>query len=409
MSKIEARTPKGFRDFLGVDAKVRQEVTNTFTKVFERFGFEPLITPALEYAEVLKGKYGEEEKLIYEFEDRGGRQVALRYDQTVPLARVVANYPEITKPYKRYQVQPVWRAENPQKGRFREFIQVDIDTIGSSSLLVEAETISCIVTAMQALGFKNFNLKINDREVFAGLPNSVISTIDKLDKIGEEGVVALLKNQSYSDFQARDILKKVTDSKPTAMVEKLFDLLSKYKVSQDLYSFDPSLARGLDYYTGLIFELEIEGYSAGSVGGGGRYDKLIGTFTDNQQPAMGFSFGFDRILEAMQDLGLLSKKTAISEVLVTIFNPELLTESLETVSFLRNQEINTEIALESEAKLDKQIKYADQKSIPFVIVVGPEEVKNKVVALKNLKTTKQELVKLTQVPALIDQNKAKSV
>lgn len=406
MTKIEARTPKGFRDFLGVDAKVRQEVINTFTKVFERFGFEPLYTPALEYAEVLKGKYGEEEKLIYEFEDRGGRQVALRYDQTVPLARVVANYPEITKPYKRYQIQPVWRAENPQKGRFREFIQVDIDTIGSSSLLVEAETISCIVSAMEDLGFKNFNLKINDREVFAGLPNSVISTIDKLDKIGEEGVVALLKNQSYSDFQARDILKKVTDSKPTATVGKLFDLLNKYKISQDLYSFDPSLARGLDYYTGLIFELEIEGYSAGSVGGGGRYDKLIGTFTDNQQPAMGFSFGFDRILEAMESFGLISKNSAITQVLVTIFNPDLLSESLETVSFLRKQEVNTEIVLDPDAKLDKQIKYADQKNIPFVIVVGPEEVKNKVVALKNLKTTKQELVKLTQVPTLIDQNKA---
>lgn len=407
MTKIEARTPKGFRDFLGVNAKVRQEVIATFAGVFERFGFEPLITPALEYAEVLKGKYGEEEKLIYEFEDRGGRQVALRYDQTVPLARVVANYPEITKPYKRYQIQPVWRAENPQKGRFREFIQVDIDTIGSSSLLVEAETISCIVSAMQELGFKNFNLKVNDREIFAGLPNSVIATIDKLDKIGEAGVIALLKNQSYSDFQARDILKKVTDSKPTPTIERLFDLLSKYKISQDLYSFDPSLARGLDYYTGLIFELEIEGYSAGSVGGGGRYDKLIGTFTDNQQPAMGFSFGFDRILEAMEDLRLLPKKQATADVLVTIFNPDLLSESLEVASFLRNQNVNTEISLDSESKLDKQIKYADQKKIPFVIVLGPEEVKNKTIALKNLKTTKQEVVKLTQVPAIIDQEKIK--
>src|SRR3990172_712764 len=186
MSKLTVNTPKGFRDFLGEQARARQAIINTLTKVFERFGFEPLLTPALEYAEILKGKYGEEEKLIYEFEDRGGRQVALRYDQTVPLARVVANYPNLIKPYKRYQIQPVWRAENPQKGRFREFIQVDIDTIGSSSLLVEAETINCIVSAMQELGFKNFNLKINDREVFAGLPNSVISTIDKFDKIGEE-------------------------------------------------------------------------------------------------------------------------------------------------------------------------------------------------------------------------------
>ncbi len=405
MNKIEAKTPKGFRDFLGVSAKVRQEVITTFSKVFERFGFEPLITPALEYAEVLKGKYGEEEKLIYEFEDRGGRQVALRYDQTVPLARVVANYPDITKPYKRYQIQPVWRAENPQKGRFREFIQVDIDTIGSSSLLVEAETISCIVSAMQSLGFKNFNLKVNDREIFAGLPNSVISTIDKLDKIGKEGVIALLKNQSYSDFQAADILKKVTDSKPTPTIEKLFNLLTKYKISQDFYSFDPSLARGLDYYTGLIFELEIEGYSTGSIGGGGRYDRLIGTFTDKEQPAMGFSFGFDRIIEAMESLELLPKKLSTTEILVTVFNNDLLDESLEVVSGLRDQGINTEISLDPEAKLDKQIKYADQKNIPFVIVLGPEEAKNKTLTLKNLQTTKQSVVKLSQIKTLIDQEK----
>lgn len=403
MTKIEAKTPKGFRDFLGSDAKVRQELITTFTKVFERFGFEPLSTPALEYAEVLKGKYGEEEKLIYEFEDRGGRQVALRYDQTVPLARVIANYPNIVKPYKRYQIQPVWRAENPQKGRFREFIQVDLDTIGSASLLVEAETISCIITVMQEIGFKNFNLKINDREIFAGLPNSVISTIDKLPKIGEDAVISLLKNQSYSDFQARDILKKVTDSKPTAQVEKLFELLKKYGISQDFYSFDPSLARGLDYYTGLIFELEIEGYDAGSVGGGGRYDRLIGNFTDNQQPAMGFSFGFDRIIEAMETLGIIKSENSISKVLVTIFNSELLTESLEVVSNLRGLGLNTEVSLDPEAKLDKQIKYADAKNIPFVIILGPEEVKSNTVTIKDLRTTKQTSLKLSQIKNFIDQ------
>lgn len=403
MSKIEAKTPKGFRDFLGPEAKKRQEIISTFTKVFERFGFEPLYTPALEYAEVLKGKYGDEEKLIYEFEDRGGRQVALRYDQTVPLARVIANYPNIQKPYKRYQIQPVWRAENPQKGRFREFVQVDIDTIGSTSLLTEAETINCIVSAMEELGFKNFNLKINDREVFAGLPNSVISVIDKLDKIGKEGVISLLKNQSYSDFQANDILSKVTNSKPTVAIEKLFEILDKYKVRKDVYSFDPSLARGLDYYTGLIFELEIEGYTAGSVGGGGRYDRLIGTFTDNNQPAMGFSFGFDRIIEAMDQLGLGRDEKSLTKVLVTIFNQELLSESLEITSYLRNQGVNTEVSLDPESKLDKQLKYADNKKIPFVIVLGPEEVKNKTLTVKNLKTGKQETIKLTSLLQLIDQ------
>jgi histidyl-tRNA synthetase len=257
---------------------------------------------------------------------------------------------------------------------------------------------------MEQIGFKNFNLKVNDREIFAGIPNSVISVIDKLSKIGEEGVIALLKNQSYSEFQARDILKKVTESKPTKAVSALFEILDQYPISKDNYSFDPSLARGLDYYTGLIFELEIEGYSAGSVGGGGRYDKLIGSFTDQNLPAIGFSFGFDRIIEAMEISGLLKNNESGSSVLVTIFSSELLGESLKTATYLRSLGINTEIWLESESKLDKQIKYADTKKIPFVIVIGPKEVKNKVVALKNLSTGKQDLIALNQVQTLIDQN-----
>ena len=259
MSKMNVNTPKGFRDFLGEQARARQNVINTLVKVFERFGFEPLVTPALEYAEVLKGKYGEEEKLIYEFEDRGGRQVALRYDQTVPLSRVIANYPNLVKPYKRYQIQPVWRAENPQKGRYREFVQVDFDSVGSSSLLADAEVLACAAASLEELGFENFTLKVNDRDIFSNLPNSVISAIDKIDKIGREGVAALIKAQNYSDFQTEEILKKITESSPTQKINELFDLLEKLKVRQGTYAFDPSLARGLDYYTGLIFELEIEG------------------------------------------------------------------------------------------------------------------------------------------------------
>lgn len=401
MAKIEARTPKGFRDFLGSDARNRQEVIKKFSEIFERFGFEPLSTPALEYAEVLKGKYGEEEKLIYEFEDRGGRQVAMRYDQTVPLARVIANYPELTKPYKRYQIQPVWRAENPQKGRFREFIQVDIDTIGAPAGISDAEVVACVVNAMESLGFKNFTLKINDRDIFAGLPNSVISAIDKLDKIGREGVILLLKNQNYSDYQAEDILRRITDSLPTQNINNLFELLEKMNVRRGTYAFDPSLARGLDYYTGLIFELEIEGYTAGSVGGGGRYDKLIGLFTENNLPAIGFSFGLDRIMEAMEELKILPSTDSQTQVLVTVFNEELLGESLEAVTTLRSQGINTEIYLDSRAKLDKQLKYADSKKIPFAMVIGPDEVTKKVVNLKNLKTTEQKQVKIAQVRTLV--------
>lgn len=401
-NKIEAATPKGFRDFLGIEAKNRLNLINTFAKSFERFGFEPLITPALEYAEVLKGKYGEEEKLIYEFEDRGGRQVALRYDQTVPLARVTANYPTITKPYKRYQIQPVWRAENTQRGRYREFIQVDFDTVGEAGLVADSEIIWTVAATMENLGFKNFTIKINDRDIFAGLPNSVISALDKLPKIGKDAVILLLKGQGYSDFQAGEILRKVTESTPTKRIDQLFDLLEKIKINKDFYAFDPTLARGLDYYTGLIFEVDVEGYTAGSVGGGGRYDKLIGLFTDNSYPAVGFSFGFDRVLEAMQTVGITKDETASTKVLVTVFDEERLENSLETTSYLRNSGINTEIYLDPGAKLDKQIKYADSKKIPFVVILGPKEIEDKSVTVKNLTTGEQKTTKIGLLKSLID-------
>lgn len=401
MSKTVVNTPKGFRDFLGESARTRQTIINSLTKVFERFGFEPLYTPALEYAEVLKGKYGEEEKLIYEFEDRGGRQVALRYDQTVPLSRVVGSYPNLPKPYKRYQIQPVWRAENPQKGRYREFVQVDFDTVGSNSLLADAEIVSCAASALEELGFEKFTIRVNDRDIFANLPNSVIAAIDKIDKIGREGVAALIKSQNYSDFQTEEILKKITESTPTEKINQLFDFLKSFKVRQGTFAFDPSLARGLDYYTGLIFELEIEGYTAGSVGGGGRYDKLIGLVSENTFPAVGFSFGFDRLIEALETVKPKVEIDKGTEVLVTVFSPETLDSSLEATSQLRGLGINTEIYLDPEAKLEKQMKYADQKNIPFAIIIGPDEVKDKSVTLKNLRERKQEKLKITQIKAKI--------
>ncbi len=401
MAKVNLNTPKGFRDFLGNDARVRQSVVNTLISIFERFGFEPLATPALEYAEILKGKYGEEEKLIYEFEDRGGRQVALRYDQTVPLSRVVSQYPNLVKPYKRYQIQPVWRAENPQKGRYREFLQVDIDTVGTLSMLSDAEIIALAASSLEELGIEKFTIRINDRDIFNNLTPGVIGSIDKLDKIGEEGVVALIKSQSYSDSQAKDILRKVTESTPTEQINTLFDLLAKMKVRPDVYAFDPTLARGLDYYTGLIFEIEIEGYDGGSIGGGGRYDKLIGQLSDTPIPAVGFSFGFDRLIEALLELKPEMKETAGTSVLVTTFSSDLLENSLEVVAALRKEGLATEIYLDPEMKLEKQIKYADQKGIPYVILLGPEEIKEKVVTLKSLADGKQEKLKPSQIKAKI--------
>ena len=387
------QTPKGFRDFLPEDAKLRAFVLEKIKAALEKFGFEPLETPALEFAETLKGKYGEEEKLIFEFSDRGGRQVALRFDQTIPLARVVANNPDLPKPFKRYQIQPVWRAENPQKGRFREFVQVDFDTIGAPLQLADGEIVAAAISATGDLGFKNFVMRVNDRDTFKGLPVEVIRTIDKLQKIGEVSVIEQLKRTGYETAEAKSLLKRLKDSPPTKNIERLFESLKSLDIDADKYAYEPTLARGLDYYTGLIFELGIEGYNGGSVGGGGRYDDLIGRFADKQTPATGFSFGFDRLLEAAQEANLLPKYAPSCQVLVTIFKEERLKESLYLVSKLRSRAIAAEISLEPGEKLDKQLRYADNKGIPYAVILGPEEIKSGTVTLKNLATGEQVKLK----------------
>ncbi len=397
MAKADVQTPKGFRDFLPPAAAGRAFLLEKIKSTLEKFGFEPLETPALEYAETLKGKYGEEEKLIYEFEDRGRRQVALRYDQTVPLARVVAQYKNLSKPFKRYQIQPVWRAENPQRGRFREFLQVDFDTVGSSSLLADAEIISAAAKCLEEIGFKGFCIKINDRSVFNELPRSAISSIDKLKKIGGDGVFLELQNKGFSPGEARKILDQIKQNSSTPLIDNLFKYFENLGVSKNCFAFDPSLARGLDYYTGAIFEIEIDGYSAGSVGGGGRYDDLIGIFGNEKIPAVGFSFGFDRLVEAAQEAKLIPEYTSTTKVLVTIFNPDLVKESLSFTSNLRSAGINAEVYLDSDAKLDKQLKYAYNKKIPYVAILGPEEVEKNIVTLKDLTTGEQKKLKQAEI------------
>ena len=389
----KVQTPKGFRDFLPEDAKLRALVLEKIKATLERFGFEPLETPALEFADTLRGKYGDEEKLIFEFSDRGGREVALRFDQTVPLARVVASNPDLPKPFKRYQIQNVWRAENPQKGRFREFVQVDFDTIGAPSQLADAEIVAAAISATGDLGFKNFAMKINDRDTFKGLPIEAIRTIDKLQKVGEVSVIEQLKRTGYEAAEAKSLLKRLKDSPPTKNIERLFETLKALSIEPDKYAYEPTLARGLDYYTGLIFELEIEGYSGGSVGGGGRYDDLLGRFADKQTPATGFSFGFDRLLEAAQEANLLPKYAPSCQVLVTVFKEEWLKESLSLASKLRNRSVAAEISLDPSEKLDKQLRYADNKKIPYAVILGPEEIKSGTVTLKNLTTGEQTKLK----------------
>lgn len=406
MSTIKAQTLKGFRDFLPIEARKRQYVIDILKKVFESYGFEPLETPALEYEEVLLGKYGEEgDKLMYRFEDLGKRKVALRYDQTVPLARVVAQYGnQLSMPFKRYQIQPVWRAENTQKGRYREFLQCDADSIGINSPLADSEIIALAVKSVEKLGFKNYKVLINDRGIFSKLTEviekdkilGIIRSLDKIKKIGREGVLNELIDKGFEIEKATYILQIIEQAKPTVAIEKIFSLLKKLDIDSSKIGFSPTLARGLDYYTSTIFEIEIEGYEAGSVCGGGRYDNLIGMFAGKQIPAVGFAFGFDRLIEAIDQLDLFPKDLQTTKVLVTIFSQDLLEKSLETVSILRNKGINTEIFPEETASLEKQLKYADKKGVPYAIIAGPEEVKTGKVILKDLK-------KRTQVSISIDE------
>ncbi len=395
---MQLQTLKGFRDFLPNEARKRQYVINTLKKVFESYGFEPLETPALEYEEVLLGKYGDEgDKLMYRFEDNGGRKVALRYDQTVPTSRVVAQYGnKLPIPFKRYQIQPVWRAENTQKGRFREFLQCDIDTIGLNSLSTDAEIVACVINSLESLGFKNYKVLINDRVVFSGSSPKVIRIVDKLKKIGQEKVIAELVETGMSNEEALKTLEKIASSKLTPALETIFMALKDLGIDKNKYEFSPTLARGLDYYTGMIFEVEIAGYEAGSVVGGGRYDNLIGMFSDKQTPATGCAFGFDRIVEAMNELDLFPKDLTTSKALVTVFSMELGSNSIKVANALREAGINTELYLDANIKLEKQLKYADQKGIPYVVIIGPDEAKNNTVTLKNLKAKTQQTISLDE-------------
>lgn len=400
---MNIQTLKGFRDFLGADARKRHYVTETLRKVFASYGFEPLETPTLEYEELLTGKYGDEgEKLMYKFADNGQRNVAMRYDLTVPLSRVVAQYQnQLPMPFKRFQMQSVWRADNPQKGRFREFMQCDADIVGTTTALSDAEVIAVIQKGLEALGFTNTKILLNDRNIFEGLPMEAITVIDKLEKIGTDGVCEELveKNITKSKEEAYNLLQSILEKKPTERLQEIFACLKNAGISQTSFTFSPTLARGLDYYTGLIFEIKSPDYPYGSLGGGGRYDNLVGMFAKKQIPAVGGSFGLDRIIEAMEALQLFPKNLAAgsAKVLVTIFNKALGEKSVEISSHLRTNNIATELWLDAESKMDKQLKYADSKHIPYVVILGPEEVAENKVTVKNLETREQETVSLAQL------------
>ncbi len=295
-------TPKGFRDIEPNLAKKRREVINKIASVLENYGFMPLETPTLEFAETLLGKYGEEEKLIYQFTDRGNRKLALRYDLTVPLARFVANNLGLLNPsFSRYQIGQVFRGENPQKGRFREFTQFDFDTVGSSNLTEDAKIIAAAIEVSRKLGLSKAKMAVNDRKFFQDVPLEVVRAWDKYYKIGLEGVKEELKKNGLTNEEIEKNISLLDrpETQNFRDVSQILETKWNLKEDQDFF-FDKYLARGLDYYTGLIFELKPSNQPQDlSIGGGGRYDNLIGMFAERQIPAVGFSFGLDRLMEIL--------------------------------------------------------------------------------------------------------------
>jgi histidyl-tRNA synthetase len=422
------------RDFLPEDVRRRQYVIDVVRRVYERYGFEPLETPTLENIETLTGKYGEEgNKLIFkvlkrgEGESSGEADLALRYDLTVPLARVVAdNRAKLPRFFKRYQIQPVWRADRPARGRFREFYQCDVDAIGSTSPVVEVEMIAAVSEVLQALGFTDFAVQLNHRQLLTamldaagietGRHGDALIAIDKLDKIGRDGVTKDLAARGIDEAIARTCLDAFEDlaafdrliaaseagvsarANVTAITE-----LAEATAAKGHIQFTPRLARGLSYYTGAIMEITVPDL-AGSLGGGGRYDGLIGMFSGENIPACGFSLGLERILVVMGERNMFPPDVQASgpDVLVTIFDQPLTAESLRLASELRQADLRVELypeALRSGKDLGKAFKYAGARGARFVTVLGQDEVSRGEVKIKNLGTGEQQAVARASVAA----------
>ncbi len=449
MDIIKPSIPKGTRDFLPEQMLRRQHVIDIIKNVFEKYGYMPLETPAIEKLEILSGKYGEEgDQLMFKILKRGtgiekvGREIkefsitkfsdiadlGLRYDLTVPLCRVIAMYhKEIALPFKRYQIQPVWRADRPQKGRYREFFQCDADNVGSASMLADAETISIIHEILTRLGFKKFKIKINNRKILSGMVEyagvnkirgmDVCIAIDKVEKIGLDGVreelakrdlektsiekiLPLLEIKGDPDSVLKQLgeLLAVTEIGTEGVKEmvELFSHLKTMGISENSYQIDLSLARGLTYYTGPIFESVIEEPHIGSLTGGGRYDELVGMFLGENIPATGTTIGIERVIDVMTELNMLPETKTSTRVLVTIFNEETKAVSLQLVQKLRQADINSEIAYDS-GYLKKQFKYADKVGIPYVIIMGPDEITKSMVSVKNMKTGEQSQIGFDQI------------
>lgn len=406
MQKQNLQTLKGFRDFLPSQKRARDLVLAKIKSSFELYGFEPLETPTLEYAELLLGKYGDEaDKLVYSFKDRGARQVALRYDQTVPTARVLSQYQnELGKGFRRYQIQNVFRADKPQKGRYREFTQCDADIFGITSELADAEILAVYYNIYKSLGLTDLVIEINDRDTlistlspFASdtVPvSSIIQSVDKLDKLTTSEVITELVTKGISKKNATQALADIESAIPSPNLKAILLAVTELGVPATSLKFNPVIARGLDYYTGMIFEGKIPG-ETGSVGGGGRYDQLIENLGGPSIPAVGFGLGFDRTIEVLISRSLISSSPT-TRVLVTVFSPDLQGQALKAAQSLREAGINSELYPDPSDKLDRQFKYADKKGIPYALVIGQDELSKNLVTLKNLATRKQVTIPVSE-------------
>jgi histidyl-tRNA synthetase len=440
---MSTQPARGMRDFLPEDVRRREYVLGVIRRVYERYGFEPLETPAVENIETLLGKYGEEgNKLIFkilkrgEHEASGQADLALRYDLTVPLARVVAEYQaKLPRFFRRYQIQPVWRADRPARGRFREFYQCDIDAIGSTSPIVDVEVLAAVSEVLLELGFRDFSVRLNHRGLLtamleaAGVPvdkhGAALVALDKLDKIGPDGVekefaergidkaafgrlqavLGASGGESAENARIREGLETFLSDHPHGR-----DALQNLAAIDELASstpagghicLDPSLARGLSYYTGAIMEIQVPDL-AGSLGGGGRYDNLVGMFLGRDVPACGFSLGLERILVVMDERHMFPAHLdgAAADALVTIWNQETIADALALAQELRRGGLRVELYPEPD-KIGKQLKYAASRQVPFVAVVGDDERAQGTVSLKDLRSGAQQAVPRAEAAATV--------
>jgi histidyl-tRNA synthetase len=416
---------RGMRDFLPEDVRRRQYVIGVIADVYQRYGFEPLETPAVENIETLMGKYGEEgDRLIFRILKRGedGKtgeaDLALRYDLTVPLARVVAEYrATLPKFFKRYQVQPVWRADRPQKGRFREFFQCDVDAIGSRSMVVEAELLGAAAEILMRLGFTSFRIRLNHRKLLAAMLDaagispdqhtSALVALDKLDKATPESVEAEMVGRGLSADSARAFLGFVRGA-PRANFAGVDDIsqivrLCRENAAGEHLEVDATLARGLSYYTGSIFEIAVPDL-AGSLGGGGRYDNLIGMFSGEDVPACGISLGLERILVVMGERNMFpeSLTATAADVMVTIWNADSTADAIRLAGELRAAGLRVDVYPEAD-KLGKQFKYASARGVGFVTIVGEDEAARGEVAIKSMAKGDQTSVARDRVAEFIKQ------